>query len=316
MAAGGSTSTPVMRPLAGSQIGRQPISENPCAISSPPVRSVALPHKSMTTARTISPWVCRCARTISSAASRPSSIAVGVGKVRGSAVKRLRPVGSTSRRPRVGEPAGPGATRRPSSAASNAARSAAALVRHSWIVAAGGRAAIDVQPVLDGEVLEIAQPGVDAAQRFVGRERGADAGLARQTGALRGLDDQRRQPLAPPPVEAVGLRIFVDQTLQLARVAGQAAVDEWRRQMADGDRRDAALGLRRLARIADDERIDHRQRAGDDFGKHAAVSATALPGSHSSVPCAPMWTSASTLATCCSHSPNATSAWRGGSGGS
>ena len=30
---------------------------------------------------------------------------------------------------------------------------------------------------------------------------------------------------------------------------------------------DAALGLRRLARIADDEGIDHRQRAGDDFGK-------------------------------------------------
>jgi hypothetical protein len=85
----------------------------------------------MTTVRTISPWVCKCARTISSAASRPSSIAVGVGKVRGSAVKRLRPVGSTSRRPRVGAPAGPGATRRPSSASSNAARSASALVRHS-----------------------------------------------------------------------------------------------------------------------------------------------------------------------------------------
>ena len=135
------------------------------------------------------------------------------------------------------------------------------------IVAAGGGAAIDVQAVLDGEVLEIAQPGVDAAQRLVGRERGADAGLARQTGALRRLDDQRRQPLAPPPVEAVGLRIFIDQTLELSRVAGQPAVDKRRRQMADGQRRDAALGLRRLARIADDERIDHRQRAGDDLGK-------------------------------------------------
>ena len=84
-----------------------PCSANPCAISSPPVRSVALPHRSMTTARGISPCVCRCARTTSSAASRPRSIAVGVGSVRGSAVKRLRPVGSTSRRPRVGEPAGP-----------------------------------------------------------------------------------------------------------------------------------------------------------------------------------------------------------------
>ena len=47
----------------------------------------------------------------------------------------------------------------------------------------------------------------------------------------------------------------------------------------------------------------------------SAVSATALPGSHSSVPCAPMWTSASALATCCSQSPKATSAWRGGKAG-
>ena len=124
-----------------------------------------------------------------------------------------------------------------------------------------------MQAVLDGEVLEIAQPGVDAAQRFVGRESGADAGLARQTAALRGLDDQRRQPLAPAAVEAVGLGIFVDQPLELARVAGKSAVDKRRRQMADGQRRDATLGLRRLARIADDERIDHRQRAGDDLGK-------------------------------------------------
>ena len=98
-----------------------------------------------------------------------------------------------------------------------------------------------------------------------GADRAADASLARQAGALRSLDDQRRQPFAPPPVEAVGLRIFIDQTFKLARVAGKAAGDERRRQMADGHAGNAAFGLRRLARIADDERIDHRQRAGDDF---------------------------------------------------
>ena len=137
-AAQGSTSMPVTRPLALSQIGRQPSSAKPCAISSPPVRKVALPHRSITTARGMSPWVCRCARTTSSAASRPSSIAVGVGSVRGSAVKRLRPVGSTSRRPRAGAPAGPGATRWPSSAASSAARSAAALACHIGSSMPGG----------------------------------------------------------------------------------------------------------------------------------------------------------------------------------
>ena len=49
-----------------------------------------------------------------------------LGTARVSTVKRLRPVGSTSRRPRHGEPAGPGATCLPSSAASRAARSPAA----------------------------------------------------------------------------------------------------------------------------------------------------------------------------------------------
>ena len=140
MAAVGSTSTPVTRPLAPSQSGRQPMSAKPCAISSPPVRNVALPQRSMTTARRNSPCACRCARTTSSAASRPRSMAVGVGRVRGSAVKRLRPVGSTSRRPRVGEPAGPGATRLPSSAARSAARSAAALCCHAGSpISAGAR---------------------------------------------------------------------------------------------------------------------------------------------------------------------------------
>ena len=39
---------PVTRPLPLSQIGRQPISARPWAISSPPVLSVALPQRSMT----------------------------------------------------------------------------------------------------------------------------------------------------------------------------------------------------------------------------------------------------------------------------
>ena len=51
----GSTSIPVMRPVAGSQVGRHPISARPCAISSPPVRRVALPQRSITVARGISP---------------------------------------------------------------------------------------------------------------------------------------------------------------------------------------------------------------------------------------------------------------------
>ena len=133
------------------------------------------------------------------------------------------------------------------------------------IVGAHGRAGVNVQAVFDREVFQIAQPGIDAAKRVVGCGRAVDAGLTRQPGALRRLDDQLCQPFAAAAVEAVGLRIFIDQALKLARIAGKPAGDQRRRQVADGDAGDAALGLRRLARIADDERIDHRQRAGDDF---------------------------------------------------
>jgi len=70
---------------------------------------------------------------------------------------------------------------------------------------------------------------------------------------------------APPPVETIGLCVFVKEALEFARLAGKSAVNELRRQVPDGQPGDAALGLRRLARIADNERIDHRQRAGHDF---------------------------------------------------
>ena len=43
--------------------------------------------------------------------------------------------------------------------------------------------------------------------------------------------------------------------------------DQGRRQMADRRRADAALGLRGFAGIVDDERIDDRRRADEDFGR-------------------------------------------------
>ena len=127
------------------------------------------------------------------------------------------------------------------------------------------RAAENMQAVFDGEVFQVTQPGIDAPERVVRRVRGGDAGLARQRGALRGLDDQLGQPLAPAAIEPVGLRIFVDQALELARIARKPAVDQRRRQMADGHAGQAALGWRGLARIVDDEGIDDGKRPGDDF---------------------------------------------------
>ena len=50
------------------------------------------------------------------------------------------------------------------------------------------------------------------------------------------------------------------------------------------------LRLRALARIVDDERVDVGQGAEHGSGKQSADSASALPGSHSRLPCLPMWT--------------------------
>ena len=76
-----------------------------------------------------------------------------------------------------------------------------------------------MEPVLDGEVLEVAQPGIDLAQSLVGVEVARDAGFFGKSAALRAFDDEPRQTLAPPPVEPVGDRIFVDQPLELLRRA-------------------------------------------------------------------------------------------------
>ena len=62
------------------------------------------------------------------------------------------------------------------------------------------------------------------------------------------------------------------------RVAARSTRDQRRRQMADRHSGDAAFGLRRLARIADDERIDHRQRPGHDLRKTRSGQRHGLAG--------------------------------------
>ena len=135
-----------------------------------------------------------------------------------------------------------------------------------------------MQPVLDREVLQIAQPGIDAAERVDRVRRGVQARFARKPRPLRRVDDQLREALAAARVEPVRLRVFVDQALQFTRIAGKPGRRERRRQMADRDRRDAPLGLRRLARIADDEGIDDRRGPDHRFGKAGARERDRLAG--------------------------------------
>ena len=119
--------------------------------------------------------------------------------------------------------------------------------------------------VLHSEVFQIAQPSIDLLQRLVRADIGADSRLTGQPAALGGFEDELGEPLAAAAVQPIGLRIFVDEALELARIAGQFRPHQRRRQVAERHSRDTALGLRGLARIADDEGIDHQHRADDDF---------------------------------------------------
>ena len=126
----------------------------------------------------------------------------------------------------------------------------------------GGRAPVDMKSVLDRKILEIAQPSIDAPQRIVGTVVGLHTRLDRKPGPFRLFQDQSREPFPPAPIKAVRLGVFVDEPLELAGVSRKACLDERRRQVPDGHRRDPPLCLRGFAGVADDEGIDHRQ-AGD-----------------------------------------------------
>ena len=81
------------------------------------------------------------------------------------------------------------------------------------------------------------------------------------------FENERRDGARPARIERLRLREFIEQTLELERCAMRPGGDQRRRQMADRDRADAALGLRGFARIVDDERIDDRRRAEQNFGR-------------------------------------------------
>src|SRR6266566_273361 len=74
----------------------------------------------------------------------------------------------------------------------------------SRIIVAFGSSAVNMLAVFNGEILEIAQPGIDLLERFVRAGCGSDTGLTRQAATLRRLDDQAAAPLGPPAVSGGG----------------------------------------------------------------------------------------------------------------
>ena len=153
-------------------------------------------------------------------------------------------------------------------------------------VSALGRPSEHMQAVADAHLLEVAEPGVEGDERLLWRLVVGGAFL--EEPAIAALfENERRNGARAARIERLRLREFVEQSFELERCAMRPRGDQRRRQMADRNRADAALGLRGFAGIVDDERIDDRRRPSRTSGAQLSLSATALPGNHSSVPCAP-----------------------------
>ncbi|MCL6708413.1 hypothetical protein M8R20_15535 [Pseudomonas sp. R2.Fl] len=117
-----------------------------------------------------------------------------------------------------------------------------------------------VQPVADLHLLEIAEIGVEFFQRRIFRLALGDAGILVEADVGDQVEDLFLQELQPPRIAARRLVILVDQRLQVLERPVALGPRQRRRQVVDDHRAGPALGLRALARIVDDERIEMRQR--------------------------------------------------------
>ena len=133
-----------------------------------------------------------------------------------------------------------------------------------------------MQAVADAHVLEVAKPGVEGDERLLGRLAFGGA-FPEQSRFSPPLQDERGDGARASRIEPLRLGEFVEQPFELEGRAVRPCGDQRRRQMADRRRADAPLGLRRLAGIVDDERVDDGRRAEHDFGRAALAERDRLP---------------------------------------
>src|SRR5262245_26704066 len=137
---------------------------------------------------------------------------------------------------------------------------------------------VNVEPILDRKVFEVAQPSIDSAQHLVRSRIGREAGLTTKAGLLCRLDDQLGEALAAAAVDAIGLSILVNQPFEPQGISGQSGRDQRRRQMPDRDGGNPTLSLRCLTRVADDKWIENWQCADDGFRKASSGQRHGLTG--------------------------------------
>src|SRR6185312_6631106 len=127
-----------------------------------------------------------------------------------------------------------------------------------------GRAAEYVEAVADAHVLQVAEPGVEGDQGLIGRLAVGGAFLD-EAALFSPLENERRNDPRAARIKRLRLGELVEQAFELERGPVRSGGGQRRRHVSDRHRADAALGLRRLARIVDDERIDDRGRADEHF---------------------------------------------------
>ena len=159
-----------------------------------------------------------------------------------------------------------------------------------------GRLAQDVQPVADLHVLDLAQPAVDVHHELVEHLVVGPVVQPEVVVQLGGLDqgpDLAAQRRHLGRVHRRDVAVLVEQLLQPGDVAVRLGPRHRRHQVVDDRRVRAALGLRALAGVVDQEGVDQRHRA--DAPRRCRSEADMprfLPGSHSRLPCLPTCTTA------------------------
>ena len=124
-----------------------------------------------------------------------------------------------------------------------------------------GRAAINVQPIPDLQVLDITEISVETGELVLLARGAVGAAFGEQPGGPGAVENLLPKQRRAAAIEAVGGGVFIDEALELQRVVAVTCRLQRRREMADGDRAEPALGGSRLAGIVDDEGIDHREPA-------------------------------------------------------
>ncbi len=117
-----------------------------------------------------------------------------------------------------------------------------------------------MQPIADLQFLQLAKLVVELGKGCVGIVGLGDPAVRGEAGALRQIEDAVTQIAAAARVKLRGFVIFIHQQFELAQRAVAFGARERRRQVIDDHGAGAALGLRALARIVDDEGIEMRQR--------------------------------------------------------